>query len=122
MRNIEAMDSSDVGQSQLNGPSNQRELDYMTTEVVSSVKATALALNDALAFRDLGEARPHHLALAMAVIELSQDAGLPALWTHDDPTVALLRAAAKICQTHPEAASSAAAELVTCLADSHGQA
>jgi hypothetical protein len=56
--------------------------------------------------------RDHHLALAMAVIELAADGERPLPWSHDDPTVALLRAAAKLALTAPQATSSAAADLL----------
>lgn len=118
MTNIEAVNSSDVGQNRHNGPSNLSKLDHAGAESASPEKITARALNDALAFRELNEIRVHYLALAMAVIELNQDAGLPAFWTHDDPTVALLRVAARLSLTHPNATSSAAAELAASLSRS----
>lgn len=116
MSNIEAMKVNREGQSRSNGSSNSAKLDYSASEVDPSPKITARALNDALAFCELDEIRLHYLALVMAVIELSQDAGLPAIWTHDDPTVALLRVAARLSLTHPDAESSAAAEFTSRLA------
>lgn len=115
MTNIEAMDSNDVGQNGSSGPSNSSKLDHTPVKLASPARITARALNDVLAFREIGELRVHHLAVAMAVIELNQDAGVPAIWTHDDPTVALLRVAARLSLTHPDAVSSAAAELAASL-------
>ena len=62
--------------------------------------------------------RDHHVALAMAVIELAHDAGRPLPWSTDDATVALLRAAAKLAIDTPHATSAAAADLVGRLARS----
>lgn len=69
-------------------------------------------MNHVLCSVDLDQVRTHHLALAMAVIELANDCGSPFPWTHDDPTIALLRAAAKLSFSNPNATSSAAADLV----------
>ena len=82
----------------------------LTAPALPRVRADALS--GALAGAELDDLRDHHLALAMAVIELASDAGTPFPWTHDDPTVALLRAAAKLSITAPDATSSAAADLV----------
>ena len=116
------VDSHTLDQIASIGSSNPQKLDHDRHGVASSPKATARELNDALALRGLSEIRPHGLALAMAVIELNQNAGLPARWTHDDPTVALLRVAAKLCLAHPDASSTAAADLIERLAkaESHG--
>lgn len=92
--------------------SNNTELDHIPIDPKDLPRVSVGVLNEALSFADLDEVRTHHLALAMAVIELAHDAGSPFPWTHDDPTIALLRAAAKISLTHPEATSSAAADLV----------
>jgi len=93
-----------------------REVDCLKCQETTVSRISALALNDALAFAELADVRVHHLALAMAVIELTQDAGVRALWTVDDPTVALLRAAAKLARTNPQAMSGAAAGLAHRLA------
>ena len=69
---------------------------------------------------DLDTLRHHHLALAMAVIELAADAGRPLPWSHDDPTVALLRAVAKLSLAAPGATSSAAADLLDQLDRANG--
>lgn len=75
-------------------------------------RARADALAAAIGGVDIETMRDHHLALAMAVIELAADGERPLPWSHDDPTVALLRAAAKLALTAPEATSSAAADLL----------
>lgn len=75
-------------------------------------RARADALAVAVGSVDVETMREHHLALAMAVIELAADGGRPLPWSHDDPTVALLRAAAKLALTSPAASSSAAADLL----------
>ena len=75
------------------------------------VRATARALCEALAPLELDELREHHLTLAMAVAELSQSAGRAWPWGPDDPTVALLRAVAKLALDAPQATSQHAARL-----------
>ncbi len=75
-------------------------------------RARADALAVAVGSVDVETMREHHLALAMAVIELAADADRPLPWSHDDPTVALLRAAAKLALVTPGATSSAAADLL----------
>ncbi|MGH1489501.1 MAG: hypothetical protein ACRBK7_08940 [Acidimicrobiales bacterium] len=96
--------------------SNFAQLDHSqprpTVEPEALPRARADALGQALGHLNLDELRDHHLALAMAVIELAADAGSPLPWTHDDPTVALLRAAANLALTSPDATSSAAADLI----------
>lgn len=96
--------------------SKRLQLDPQTPRVTSTAPALprvrADALSGALAGAELDTLRDHHLALAMAVIELASEAGTPFPWTHDDPTIALLRAAAKLSITAPDATSSAAADLV----------
>jgi len=78
----------------------------------SRPRARADALAVAIGSVDVETMRDHHLALAMAVVELAADGGRPLPWSHDDPTVALLRAAAKLALTAPESTSSAAADLL----------
>ncbi len=78
----------------------------------SRPRARADALAAAIGSVEVDAMRDHHLALAMAVIELAADGGRPLPWSHDDPTVALLRAAAKLALTSPAAHSSAAADLL----------
>ncbi len=78
----------------------------------SRPRARADALAAVIGSVEVDAMRDHHLALAMAVIELAADAGRPLPWSHDDPTVALLRAASKLALTTPGATSSAAADLL----------
>lgn len=78
-------------------------------------RARADAFSRAVGAVDLEELRHHHLALAMAVIEFAADGERPLPWSHDDPTVALLRAAAKLSLTAPDATSAAAADLIASL-------
>ena len=97
--------------------SNPSELDQPTSapdgvEFVARIPARADEFVRSVAPLDLDTLRAHHLELAMAVIELAADAGSPLPWGHDDPTVALLRAAAKLALTAPSATSSAAADLI----------
>jgi len=94
--------------------SNSEQLDLDSTDSLN--RASADALSRVLGQTSLDALREHHLALAMAVIELAADAGRPLPWTTDDPTVALLRAAAKLTIDHPDATSSAAAGLIDRLA------
>lgn len=82
----------------------------------SMPRARADTLAAAIGSVEVETMRDHHLALAMAVIELAADGGRPLPWSHDDPTVALLRAAAKLALTSPDATSSAAADLIARLA------
>ncbi len=77
-----------------------------------SARVSARALNTVLGSLEIDAVREHHLTLAMAIIELSAEAASPLPWSHDDPTIALLRAAAKLSLISPEASSSAAALLV----------
>lgn len=74
-------------------------------------RATARELVDALADVGVDDLRDHHLALVLAVAEISQEAGAHWSWGPDDPTVALLRAAAKLALDSPEASSIHAARL-----------
>ncbi len=103
--------------------SNVQPLDHIGRSSDNAVETAPLSpprlradeLNHVLSAHDVASLQPHHLALAMAVIEFAADAGeagrTPLLWSHDDPTVALLRAAAKLSLTTPHATSSAAYEL-----------
>lgn len=107
----------------LNIEANIGQLDHIlpngplpTSPGRSQIRADAFAHE--LGAVELDTARDHHLALAMAVIEFAVDAGAPLPWSHDDPTVALLRAAAKLSLTAPHATSSAAADLVERLRES----
>lgn len=59
--------------------------------------------------------RECHALLVMAVLELSEDAGKRWPWGIDDPTVALLRAVAKLSLVAPEATSATAAQLIALL-------
>ncbi|MFV0259123.1 MAG: hypothetical protein ACK5PP_11835 [Acidimicrobiales bacterium] len=77
--------------------------------------ATARALVEVLAVRDLDELDRHRLDLAVAVAELSAAAGRDWSWGPDEPTVALVRAAAKLALVAPRAASTQAARLVRTL-------
>ena len=79
-------------------------------------RVRADALSRAIGAVEIDAVRQHHLALAMAVVELAADAGAPLPWSHDDPTVALLRAVAKLSLTAPGATSSAASDLLDRLA------
>lgn len=100
--------------------SNSAEVDHGHTSPPSAPalspdtrpRARADALAATIGRLDVNTMREHHLALAMAVIELAADGDRPLPWSHDDPTVALLRAAAKLALTAPEATSSAAADLL----------
>ena len=95
--------------------SNSRRLDQI--EVAPSRRATAVDFGRTIGSLDLDTLREHQLAVAMAVIELAADAQHPFPWSHDDPTVALVRAAAKIALTAPDSTSSAAADLIERLLD-----
>lgn len=100
--------------------SNPTQLDDPASAGIGALDPTGSIRADVFAHVlgtvDLHTLRRHHLSLAMAVVELAADAASPFPWTHDDPTVALLRAAAKLSLTAPEATSSAAAFLVDQLA------
>lgn len=78
---------------------------------------TASELIQTLGRVEIDDLRSHHVTLVIAVAELSRDAGLDWPWGPDDPTVALLRAAAKLAIDAPEAASEHAAFLRRALTD-----
>ncbi len=108
-------DSEATNQSDTWSNSSALDQDDDATSAGSRPRARADALAAAIGSVEVETMRDHHLALAMAVIELAADGGRPLPWSHDDPTVALLRAAAKLALTTPEATSSAAADLLLAL-------
>lgn len=116
MHQLTAPINEDIASNSIQEGSNGGELDHyqsrptVAESALPRVQADALAR--AVAGVGLDTLRERHLALAMAVIELAADAGAPLPWSHDDPTVALLRALAKLAITSPDATSSAAAGLI----------
>lgn len=72
---------------------------------------TAAEICRALGGVDLGVARRHHVEVATVVAELAEDARMNWPWTHDDPTVALLRALARISIVAPGSTSPKAESL-----------
>ncbi len=109
-------DSEATNQSDTWSNSSALDQDDDATSAGSRPRARADALAAAIGSVEVETMRDHHLALAMAVIELAADGGRPLPWSHDDPTVALLRAASKLALTTPGATSSAAADLLAQLA------
>ncbi len=105
-------DSEATNQSDIWSNSSALDQDDDATSAGSRPRARADALAAAIGSVEVETMRDHHLALAMAVIELAADGGRPLPWSHDDPTVALLRAASKLALTTPGATSSAAADLL----------
>lgn len=57
------------------------------------------------------EARRHHIEMTAVVAELARDADMDWPWTHDDPTVGLLRALALLAMLAPDAVSARASTL-----------
>ena len=84
--------------------------DALDDEAPSTATARELALT--IGRLDLDDLRRHHLQLALAVAELSAGAGVPWPWTADDPTVALVRAVAKLSIVAPDVVGDAAGQLV----------
>ncbi len=74
--------------------------------------ATARELAAAIGCLDLDDLRTHHLALTLAVAELSAGAGMPWPWAVDDPTVTLVRAVAKLSLVAPDVTAGAAGAIV----------
>jgi len=109
-------ESEATNQSDIWSNSSALDQDDDATSASSRPRARADALAAAIGSVEVETMRDHHLALAMAVIELAADGGRPLAWSHDDPTVALLRAASKLALTTPGATSSAAADLLAQLA------
>lgn len=64
-----------------------------------------------LARVDVDDLRHHHVELVGAVAELARAAGLDWPWTHDDSTIAVLRALSKIALIAPAATSPRAAAI-----------
>jgi hypothetical protein len=60
---------------------------------------------------ELDVLRAHHVDLAAVTAELARDAAMEWPWTPDDPTVALLRALARIAIAAPDATSHRATAL-----------
>lgn len=112
MTNSASTPTTQMTETALLDRSNLGGLDHAAIHPTVLPRASSAELNSALCAVEIDEAREHHLALAMAVIELAADAGSPFPWGHDDPTIALLRAAAKLSLTSPDATSSSAADLV----------
>lgn len=89
--------------------------DASTTSRTDAPTSTARELAAAVGQLDLESLRKHHLALLLAVAELAGDAGTDWPWSPDDPTVALLRAVAKLSLDAPDASSPHAAALIAAL-------
>ncbi|HEY9557366.1 MAG TPA: hypothetical protein VIR58_11570 [Acidimicrobiales bacterium] len=86
----------------------------------STDRATATELVGRLATIELYELGRHRRALAVAVDDLHRDAGSNLRWDERDPTISLLRALSILERRSPQAASSAAHELLRRLpADRH---
>jgi len=78
--------------------------------------ATAAEIGRLVANIDLDAARRHHVEMAAVVAELAHDADMDWPWTHDDPTVAVLRAFAKLALVAPHAVGPRAGALSESLA------
>ena len=72
---------------------------------------TAQSLAAALGVLELDDLRHHHIELTSATAELARAAGRDWPWGHDDPTVAVLRALAKLAILAPDATSERADHL-----------
>jgi hypothetical protein len=72
-----------------------------------------------LARLEMNDMRRHHVELVAATADLARAARLDWPWTHDDPTVAVLRALSKIALLAPEATSPRATALRQQLANPH---
>jgi hypothetical protein len=88
---------------------------------VSRPGATARDLALAIGHLDLEMVHEHHLDLLIAVADLADAAGCGWPWGHDDPTVALVRAVAKLALVAPGARSEHAAALVATLESGSGR-
>lgn len=77
--------------------------------------ATTRQLALALARYDVGDLEAWHAELWSAVTELSVAAGRTWSFDTDEPTIALLRAAAVLAGRHPDASGTSAAVLVAAL-------
>src|SRR3546814_19629824 len=78
----------------------------------STDRATAAELVGRLSTIDLDELGRHRRALAVAVDDLHRDAGSNLRWDERDPTISLMRALPILERLSPQAASSAAHELL----------
>ncbi|MEO1061923.1 MAG: hypothetical protein AAFZ07_10925 [Actinomycetota bacterium] len=77
--------------------------------------ATTQQLALALARHDVDELEAWNAELWSAVTELSLAAGRPWSFDRDEPTIALLRAAAVLAGRHPDVSGTSAAVLVAAL-------
>jgi len=92
--------------------SNWTTTEPFQTDEPSTARQLALAIGPL----DLDTIRNHHLELTLAVSELASNAGKPWPWTADDPTVALVRALARLAVLAPDTRADAAGRLVERLA------
>jgi hypothetical protein len=66
---------------------------------------TAAEVGRVVGHLDLEVARLHHVEMTTVIAELAEDAKMDWPWTHDDPTVAVLRAFARLSLAAPNAVS-----------------
>lgn len=72
---------------------------------------TAAEVNRLVGNLDLEVARRHHVELTTVMAELAHHAEIDWPWTHDDPTIAVLRAVATLSLVAPDAVSELASSL-----------
>lgn len=92
----------------------------MTATMTARMTARDFVL--AVGSLDLAALRTHHVDLAAVTAELAKDAEMDWPWTPDDPTVALLRAIARIAIVAPDATSERATALRGQIVGSHRRA